>query len=105
MGLKVTVAKNDWPRIARQLHERAPAIIEDIAQDALTAMKSDAPFAHIKAGLTIRRRGILGRDIWGPWDWLFPNYGTVRQAARPYVEPNLNRARAALDHRLPEILR
>lgn len=102
--MSVRVERNRFPELAARLGG-AEQLLEDTAQDLRSAIAAGAPYAHLANGITVRKRGRYAREIRGPWDWLFPEYGTVDQAAHPFVEPALLDAEAALRVGLAGLLR
>jgi HK97 gp10 family phage protein len=92
------------------LKSRIPQIIANVQRNvAEVNMASARRIADDARGRAPRDRGELasgiraakgkgddaGVEVSVPWRWHFPEYGTVRQAARPYLTPAAEAEREA----------
>lgn len=108
--VEVIAQKNALPRLIRRLPFYADAVARTVAEDALEVMQSLTPVGpdeqhdfdrypeHLRESEHVEHMGpgIYGIAIDNDY-WPYPNYGTVYQAAQPFVEPAIDEARASAE--------
>lgn len=89
---RVTVKKNDFPDIARNMPVKAEKVVAKIALDLSAQMKTRAPyeFGFLRGSIRAAR---VSHAHWrvtvGAEYGIYQEYGTRFMAAQPYVAPSV----------------
>lgn len=95
--MRVVVVKNDFVKQALLLQSEAAKHVADVVNQIESEVIRDKPSSDIPVWTTSEKGGLVGYVHVGNkregWFAAFPEYGTVDQAANPYVTPVAERLR------------
>jgi HK97 gp10 family phage protein len=92
--------KSRLPGIAAELRPRVGAAVKAGAEAIVVQAKAQAPpedpedhdrlhpgLPHLGDSIHAKRRAAAEYGVYANWYWLFSEFGTVREGARPYMLP------------------
>lgn len=105
---QMVVVFNHFPKIIQGLEPKANAIVRKTALDIEAGAKVRAPVdtGTLRASIQAKRVGNMHWEVWVGVDYgIYPEYGTVNMAARPYLRPAVNAVVASFKAAMKGVVR